>query len=307
MNGMTDASSPSAGWQAEIHTGRDHATLIEQAIETAFEEDPPSIASFEEDEASGRWKVQIYFAHEPDRDQLERVLKAAVGEPLELRLAPLADRDWVALSQALLPPIRAGRFFVHGSHARDAIPAGVVALEIDAGQAFGTGGHETTHGCLVAIDRLARGFQARNVLDLGCGTGILALAAARVWRCPVMGSDIDPVAVDVARRTARANGMALAPPAAPAQAVAYETAAGLAAPRIRRRAPFDLIIANILMKPLCTLAPDIEGALGHGGKLILSGLLNSQAPAVFAAYRNRGLTLQERLVRGQWTTLVLKR
>lgn len=304
---ITDGAAPAAGWKAEINTSRSSALTIEQAIEAAFEENPPSITTFEEDEATGRWIVEIYFTGEPDRDHLESVLKDAVGDPVDLHLAPLVDRDWVAESQALLPPIRAARFCVHGSHARDAIPAGVVALEVDASQAFGTGGHETTHGCLLAVDRLARGFKAQNVLDLGCGTGILALAAARVWRCPVMGSDIDPVAISVARRTARANGIGLSPPAAPAHAVAYETAAGLTAARIRRRAPFDLIIANILMKPLCTLAPDIVGALEHGGKLILSGLLNSQAPAVFAAYRNRGLTLQERIVRGQWTTLVLKR
>jgi len=315
---MTEtASSLPAGWKARITTMVDRVPTIENAIEEVFGEaifeEDATIVSFEEDEDRGIWIVEVYWNSEQDpaslRQGLDTLARTSDINADDIALQPLdqewQDRDWVAESQKILQPIHAGRFFVHGSHARDAVPAGVIPIEIDAGQAFGTGSHETTNTCLLAIDRLARTFRPKNVLDVGTGSGILALAAWRTWPGPVVATDIDPVAVRVARLNASINAVPTSPPAAPDRAVQYGVAAGLNTPLIRDNAPFDLIIANILMKPLCMLAPDIVAALSPRGKVILSGLLSSQAPAVFAAYRNRGLKLQERFVLGNWTTLVL--
>mgnify|MGYP005850623211 CR=1 FL=1 len=317
---MTGSASPTVGWKARISTTIDRVPALEDAIETAFGEtafgeNGVTIVSFEEDEDRGTWTIEVYWDGEQDpaqlKDQLLGMARTTGLAASDFQFHPLdrdwQERDWVSESQKILQPIRAGRYFVHGSHARDAIPAGVHSIEIDAGQAFGTGSHETTRACLLAIDRLARSFHPKNMLDVGTGSGILALAAWRAWPGPVMATDIDPIAVRVARLNAIINKTPVSPLAPQDRAVRFDVAAGLNTPLIRDAAPFDLIIANILMKPLCVLAPDIVASLGTQGKVILSGLLSTQAPAVFAAYRNRGLKLQERIVLGNWTTLVLTR
>ena len=197
-------------------------------------------------------------------------------------------------------PSPSWRFFVYGSHDADAVPEGRVALLIEAAMAFGTGHHGTTQGCLEALERLIRaGHEKHNTVDIGCGTAVLALAAAKTWGQPVLASDIDAVAVEVALANVAANGEA--------GRVACVEAAGFDHPTLRNAAPYDLIFANILKGPLIELAPDVAAHLGTGGHVILSGLLNAQAGDVIAAYEAEGLRLEHRAEIGDWTTLTLIR
>jgi ribosomal protein L11 methyltransferase len=212
----------------------------------------------------------------------------------------------VTLSQQGLEPIRAGRFFVHIPGRRTEAPPGSVALEIEAGRAFGTGHHETTTGCLVALDRLKReGARCANLADVGTGTGLLAFAALRLWPAArAVASDTDPVAMEVAAANAAANGVPLGRARGRLELV---VAAGLAHPRLRARAPYDLILANILAGPLVALAPALSAALAPGGILLLAGLLDRQADHVTAAYRRQGLAIRFRVENGEWPTLAMRR
>ncbi len=252
-----------------------------------------AVAVNETDEARGRWETIAYFEDESGARAAETVLT------LHGAIAPLPDTDWVARSLQGLAPVTAGRFFLHGSHDRLRRRSGGIALEIDAGTAFGTGHHGTTEGCLAALDALLKRTRPRRILDLGCGTGVLAIAAARALRRKVLASDIDPEAVRVTRRNAARNN------AGPL--VAAIAAPGLKHAGIARGAPYDLIFANILARPLVALAPGLSQSLGPGGALILSGLTLDQSRWILAAYRNRGLVPSRRMARGNWATLVLTR
>jgi ribosomal protein L11 methyltransferase len=231
------------------------------------------------------------------------VLEAQLGELLgedapAFQSADIPDLNWVALSQAALPPVRAHRFTVHGQHDRGRVPQGPNAILIEAGEAFGTAHHATTYGCLIALDRLARTHTFKRVLDLGCGSGILAIAAARSWRrAAVHGVDIDHQSVVVARENARANG-------AHAR-LKLLCGAGVDEPSVRRAAPFDLIIANILAGPLVALAPDLRRSASTGGLVLLSGLLTREAARVLAAYRAQRFALLEHRRYDGWSTLLL--
>jgi ribosomal protein L11 methyltransferase len=269
---------------------------------------PPVLMSREPDPARPEdWRLEAYFEEEPGAAAealLRRLVPSAAGAaPVTERLE---DEDWVTLSQQGLEPILAGRFFVHTPAHRGAAPAGAIALEIDAGRAFGTGQHETTSGCLEALSRLkAQGRSVGNLLDLGTGTGLLAFAALRLWPAArAAASDIDPVAIEVAAENAAVNGVALGRSRGRLE---LAVAAGLDHKRLKARAPFDLIIANILAGPLIDLAPTTAAALAPGGDLLLAGLLDSQAEAVAAAYRRQGLRLVGRIERGDWPTLVMRK
>ncbi len=237
--------------------------------------------------------VEALYSAAPDVEFLSRLTGHAITA------APLPDQDWIKLSQEGLPPVRAGRFFVYGAHDAGQVPPGVIAMRIEAGLAFGTGHHETTALCLAALSELAKRRRFKRVLDLGCGTGLLAIGAAKLWRKQVIASDIDPVAVGVTRENARANG------AAPL--VRAVTADGLTHTAIRRRAPFDLIVANILASPLTQLAPAIVRSLTKGGMLVLSGLLANQENLVVSFYTPHGLILRARRRDGPWSALVLEK
>ncbi len=239
--------------------------------------------------------VEVLFGADPAGLGLDVALRDLSSE--EIRIALVEDRDWVAESQAALAPIRAGRFFVYGGHDADKVPAGAIGLRIEAAQAFGTGHHATTRGCLLALDDLLKRRRFERVLDLGCGTGVLAIAAAKVLRRPVTASDIDPVAVRITRENARLNR-------ARVTAVA---ATGLDHPALRRAGPYDLIMANILAEPLKDLAPAVARALSPGGLAILSGILESQAESVRAAYLAAGLRSQRRLTLSGWATLTVQK
>lgn len=276
---------------------REKAEALAEAMEN-FLPAPTGIGCFEIEDSSGQYEVGVYFEERPD--EIELALIAAIYGAQPFAVSELPETDWVAHVRRELRPVEAGRFFVHGSHDADRVPEGRIGLLIEAAMAFGTGHHATTLGCLLALDRLERaGFHSRNTADIGCGTAVLAMAAAALWPEPVIASDIDAVAVEVARANVEANGLA--------GRVDCVEAAGLDHPELRARAPYELIFANILKGPLLALAPDIAAATAPSSYAILSGILGSQAAEVAAAYRGAGFHLVCRDEIAEWTTLVLKR
>ncbi len=292
-------------WIVTLPCTRAEAALLEEESEAfAAMAMPPVLVASEDDD--GHWRLDAYFEAKPNAGDLRALLallpSAKGAQPKAQRLP---EQDWVTLSQAGLQPIQAGRFFVHTPAHRGEGPADAVALEIDAGRAFGTGQHETTTGCLEALDALKRqGFVARNLIDVGTGTGLLAFAALNLWpQARATASDIDPVSVDVTRENAGVNKVKVG--AAPGQ-LDLAVAGGLDHPKLRQRGPYDLIIANILAGPLVALAPSLAPALLPGGRLVLAGLLKSQADAVLRAYAREGLRPYSRETRGDWPTLVLR-
>ena len=277
---------------------RPAAEALGEALE-ALEPAPTGVGVFEIEDGSGTWEVGGYFDVEPDAVALD--LLAAAHGARAFMVSEVPDVDWVAKVRRDLSPVEAGRFFVYGSHDADRVPPGRVALLIEASMAFGTGHHGTTQGCLRALDRLvARGVQARDIADIGCGTAVLAMAAARVWAdAEVIASDIDTVAVEVAEANLAANAMS--------DRVACVEATGLDHADLAARRPYDLVFANILKGPLVALAPDIGGAVAPEGHAILSGILNEQTDDVLVAYWSAGFDEVERDVIGAWTTLTLRR
>ena len=268
-----------------------------QALGTALERlEPEGVGVFEIEDGSGLWEVCGYFEGRPDGVGLALV-EAAFG--VQFAVSELPETDWVAKVRRELAPVEAGRFWLHGSHDAHRVPGDRVPLLIDAAMAFGTGHHGTTLGCLRALDRMADGPAPGAVLDLGCGTAVLAMAAARVWDGPVVASDIDPVAIEVAEANLAANDMA--------GRVETVVAEGLGEPRIAARAPYGLVLANILMGPLLGLAPGIAGITASGGRAVLSGILNAQADAVAEAYEAAGFAEERRETIAEWTTLTLTR
>lgn len=256
-------------------------------------------ASAHEDAATGEWVFEATCGEEPDLDAFRELARTVLRGEVDFTVERIDPQiDWVTRSLEGLKPVVAGGVYVYGGHDAGTPPAGLVPIHIEAAQAFGTGHHETTTGCLEAIARIARRRRIRSALDVGTGTGILAIAIARRLHVPVVASDIDPIAVRTARANARDNGAA---------DIVLVRAAGLDHPRIAKGAPYDLIVANILAGPLVRLAPAICRAAARGGSLVLSGILTQQAPRVIAAYRTQGAVLSERLVRGGWTTLILER
>jgi ribosomal protein L11 methyltransferase len=274
---------------------RAEAEAAAAAIDASLELEGAAYSILEEDEAAGRWRIDAFPRSDEEANAFRTAL-ARFGE-LVVRSEALADADWLAMALSGLPPVRAGRFFVHGLHDLGRTPANAVALRIEAGAAFGTGHHGTTVGCLLAFDRLLKTRRFARVLDVGCGTGVLAIAAARCGGREVVGTDIDPVSVRISRENARLNQVR----------ARFVRADGLDHPSVRAPAPYDLVFANILARPLVGLAQPIRRALKPGGTVILSGLLRSQERMVRAAYLARGLRLARRIHRDAWATLVLER
>ncbi|HGG04200.1 MAG TPA: 50S ribosomal protein L11 methyltransferase [Aliiroseovarius sp.] len=276
--------------------GKERAEALGAAMERLVPE-PTGVGGFEIEDNSGLWEVGGYFTDPPDQAGL--ALLAVLHEAADFVVSELPETDWVAHVRRELAPVEAGRFFVYGSHDADKVPAGKVPLLIEASMAFGTGHHGTTLGCLRALDRLAlAGFVGESVADVGCGTAVLAMAAAKIWPNPALASDIDEVAVDVARTNVAANELE--------DRVKCVVAAGFAHPDLKAAAPFDLVFANILKGPLIGLAPDMRDSLKPGGYAILSGILNPQAAEVEAVYRDLGFNTvhSEQIV--DWTTLTLR-
>jgi ribosomal protein L11 methyltransferase len=277
--------------------GKDAAEALGEAMETLIPE-PYGVGVFEIEDGSGLWEVGGYFNEAPDVAGL--ALLAAMHQAKDFTVSELPDVDWVAKVKRELAPVVAGRFFVYGSHDADQIPEGSVALLIEAAMAFGTGHHGTTLGCLRALDILAgRGFVGNNVADIGCGTAVLAMAAAKIWDGVMMASDIDQVAVDVAEANVTANDLE-------GRVKCFE-AAGFDHPDLLAKAPFDLVFANILKGPLIALAPDMAQNIQSGGYAILSGILNPQADEVIATYAENGFTVVNREEITDWTCLLLQK
>jgi ribosomal protein L11 methyltransferase len=281
---------------ARLITDSSTARQLFDALAEAFETGETAIATFEE---AGAWIVEIYFERPPDHDAVRTLLGRIAGDAVRERLVftTIAARDWVAQSLKGLAPVAAGRFVIHGAHDRDRIPPNRIGIEIEAALAFGTGHHGTTRGCLIALDRILDRGDPRRILDIGCGTGVLAIAAALTTRRPVLASDIDPVSVRVARNNARLNRVHAF--------VEVIRANGLSDRRMKVRAPFDLVFANILLDPLKQLAEPIFRVAARGARVVVSGLLPSQANAALTAYRALGLVLERRILIDAWITLVL--
>jgi ribosomal protein L11 methyltransferase len=266
---------------------------------TALDGACAAVSTFELEDA-GAWRVEGLSADRPDHARIEAALALVSQDgPPSLEIDRLAPDDWLARNQASFPPIAVDRYFIHGSHHRDAVPAGRIGLLIDAATAFGTGEHATTRGCLLALAALARHRPPRRILDMGTGTGVLALAAAKSWHRRIDARDIDGEAVRVTRQNARRNGVA--PLIDARQSAGYRDRA------LRRRAPFDLVLANILARPLALMAQELAQVLAPGGVAVLSGLLAQQEPYVLAAHRTQRLHLRRRIVIDGWYTLILTR
>ena len=282
---------------------------LELAVETVSDsmgEFPPTVSRFEQP-GSDLWRVDIYFPSEPAPAFIEQVLKAAQLEGWVYELGPIEERDWVSESQKLLAPVRSGRFLVYGAHDADKADPSLINLQVDAGQAFGTGKHETTAACLALLDQLADTHNPSSYLDLGTGSGVLALAAARIWPAARgTGSDIDPIATDVAIENAGINEVAVRTIDG-TSGVLFLTADGFDNSTLSAEMPYDLIVANILAGPLIDMAADVSGALAREGTLILSGLLITQKPDVLAAYTAQGLSLVAEKEDGEWAALQLAR
>jgi ribosomal protein L11 methyltransferase len=261
--------------------------------------DPAAAVCAAFEAADGRWQVEVHFSERPEIEALRAMVAAASSKAVArtLVVSKVPSRDWVKASLAGLKPVEAGRFLVHGAHDRGRVPANRIGIEIEAATAFGTGHHGTTRGCLLALDALAKRQRPRRVLDLGTGSGVLAIAAAKLWRAPVLATDIDIQAVRAARDNARNNGVG--------GLVDAVRAAGLTAPKITRRAPFDLVLANILLAPLQRLAAPLARSLSPNARVVLSGLLAAQAEAALASYRTHGLMLERTIPLDEWLTLVL--
>ena len=237
--------------------------------------------------------VEALYDTPPDANFLSELIG------LEVRTELLPDQDWIRASYEGLPPVRAGRFFVYGAHDQGKAPHGAIAMQIEAGEAFGTGHHETTSLCLRAINEAARHARHKKILDLGCGTGVLSIAAAKLWRVRVLATDIDPIAIETTRANAKMNQVA--------PFLRTGVSDGTDHPAIRAGAPYDLILANILAGPLTKLAPGIAKALAPKGLVVLSGLLRWQENLVLSFYRSQGLVLRKTMRDGSWSALVLER
>jgi ribosomal protein L11 methyltransferase len=324
-------SSPSAQvtFSARLTTDRASAERIQDALIEVYDNETVavSIAELSQDEPNGRWSVALHFRDRPDESAVRALIGLIAGqsgtEGEARRLAQavafevLAPTDWVRKSLEGLTPVDAGRFVVHGAHHRGRVPANRIAVEIDAGLAFGTGHHGSTRGCLLALDRIMKqpGWASNSrrkhsrskhnrrkkvaVLDVGTGTGVLAIAAAKARRSLVLASDIDPRAVTIARNNARNNGVAAE--------IMVVHAASIAARQFLERAPFDLVLANILLEPIERFATTLARLVAPSGQVVLSGLLNAQARPALASYLARGFALTSRITLGGWTTLVVTR
>ncbi|GAA3087699.1 50S ribosomal protein L11 methyltransferase [Rhizobium viscosum] len=284
-----------------VSTTEKQAEDILDLLSEVFGEEDFAIGTTEIDEKKDVWEASVYMMAEEEADvrtRIEAALKDAFPDAA-LSREVIPDVDWVVKSLEGLKPVRAGRFLVHGSHDRDKVRMGDIAIEIDAGQAFGTGHHGTTAGCLEVIDRVVRARTVRNALDLGTGSGVLAIAVRKLKNISVLATDIDPIAVRVAAENVRRNGIA--------SGISTVTAPGFHSTAFSENGPFDLIIANILARPLIKMAPQLVAHLAPGGSVILSGILASQRWKVIAAYSGAKLRHVRTIWRNGWVTIHLDR
>ena len=292
------SSTSGATFVARFVAGESPARRIADLLAESLDPAEVVCATFERPDK--RWQVDLHFRDRPELSSLRAMIALAGGDKLasSLVVEKVAPRDWIKESLIGLRPVTAGRFVVHGAHDRARVPSHCVGLEIEAATAFGTGHHGTTRGCLLALDALARRRQRpRRILDIGTGTGVLAIAVAKIFRVPVLAVDIDPHSVAVARDNARLNGVG--------SLVTVAHAAGLHAPDVIKRAPFDLVLANILLRPLQRLAAPVARQLVPNARVVISGVLTTQANAALGAYRSQGLMLERSFTLDGWFTPVM--
>jgi ribosomal protein L11 methyltransferase len=293
-----------AAHMMRLVTDEGRARAIADLVVESFEPAETAASAFETDAplAGGKaWAVEVYFGFAPDEHALRGLVAAAAGEAAAaaLEFGRTPERDWVANALAGLSPVRAGRFLVHGAHDRTRVRASDIGIEIEAALAFGTGHHGTTRGCLMMLERVLRRRRPRRILDVGCGTGVLAIAAAKALRMRVALGDIDPIAAAIARDNATLNG---------AGAWAHPLVSrGVERRELRAGCPYDLVFANILAKPLRALAPSLGALIAPRGEAILSGLLGPDVPGVLSAWRAQGLFLVARIDLEGWASLLLRR
>ena len=298
MGRPTNSGTP-ATHRASLAIGDEPtAKRVVDLLTESFFEGQAAIAAFEG--PGGRWSITAHFAEAPDQVQVRELVAVAAGDEIALGIAfdTVEAKDWVKATLEQLVPVRAGRFVVHGRHDRAKVPPNKLGIEIEAALAFGTGHHGTTRGCLLLLDSLLKAYRPRRVLDLGTGTGVLAIAAAKALRIEVLASDIDSLSVRVAADNARLNGVG--------NLVETIRASGFSAPQFASRAPFDLVLANILANPLRQMATPLARHLASSALVILSGLLPHQAQSVIAAYRARGLVLERYIQIEGWSSLLLR-
>src|SRR5450756_915381 len=284
---MTSTITP-ATCRASFAIGNEQtAKRVVDLLNESFFEGQAAIAAFEG--PGGRWDISMHFSDPPDQTSIRELVGIAAGDEVALAIAfdTVEAKDWVRATLDELVPVRAGRFIVHGQHDRAKVPPNKLGIEIEAALAFGTGHHGTTRGCLLLLDEVLKAWRPRRVLDLGTGTGVLAIAAAKALRIKVLASDIDPLSVRVAAENARLNGSG--------DLVETIRATGFAAPEFAQRGPFDLVLANILANPLRQMATPMAQHLAPSALVVLSGLLPPQAQSVIAAYRGRGLVLKRHI------------
>ena len=273
------------------------ARRVSDLLTESLDESDAAIGAFEG--PSGRWDVTFYFADAPNEAAIRDLVALAAGDEAakSVRFDTVAPKDWVRATLDELVPVHAGRFVVHGQHDRAKVTPNKLGIEIEAALAFGTGHHGTTRGCLLLLGHVLKAHRPRRVLDLGTGTGVLAIAAAKALHDGVLASDIDAPSVKVAAENARLNGVG--------QLIEVTWGNGFSVPRLRERQPFDLVLANILANPLRQMATPMSRHLADGARVILSGLLSAQAPAVIAAYRARGLIVERHIRIEGWSSLLL--
>lgn len=283
-------------WSISLPLNAKPAEDLRLALEAALEPFGEAVSSFETDNGKG-WLIEVFCEAQPSAKAVGEALKP-LG-PYRAAVERVPDKDWLAESRRGLPEFKAGPFFFYGSHFKGKVPKNMIGLEIDAGMAFGTGRHETTRGCLLAVARLAKTRKIKNPLDIGTGTGILAFGVARLCKVDVVAGDNDKDAVRVARENAKVNKLS--------RQVRILRSDGYRAKAIRDGAPYDLVTANILANPLIELAPDLARVLAKNGRAVLSGLLREQEKDVLAAHQAAGLALDFRIRLGDWSVLVLQR
>ena len=296
---MTSTITPSTT-RASFAIGNEQtAKRVVDLLTESFFEGQAAIAAFEG--PGGRWGITVHFAEAPDQVSIRDLVGIAAGDEVAQDIAfdTVEAKDWVKATLEQLVPVRAGHFIVHGAHDRSKVPPNKIGIEIEAALAFGTGHHGTTRGCLLLLDEVLKAYRPRRVLDVGTGTGVLAIAAAKALRIGVLASDIDPLAARVAAANARLNGSG--------DLVESICATGFAAPEFARRGPFDLVLANILANPLRQMATPMARHLAPSALVILSGLLPPQAQGVISAYRARGLVLQRQIQIEGWSSLLLRK
>jgi ribosomal protein L11 methyltransferase len=278
--------------------GEQAAKRVVDLLTESFFEGQAAIAAFEG--PGGRWDITVHFAEAPDQSSIRGLVGIAAGDEVagEITFDTVEAKDWVKATLEELVPVRAGRFIVHGRHDRARVAPNELGIEIEAALAFGTGHHGTTRGCLMLLDQVLKARVPRRVLDLGTGTGVLAIAAAKALHRHVLASDIDPLSVQVAGDNARLNEVG--------HLVETIRATGFAAPQFAAQGPFDLVLANILANPLRQLATAMSRHLAPSALVILSGLLPHQAEGVIAAYRARGLVLERHIQIEGWSSLLMR-